>query len=71
MLIQQNEGQKGETLTNQVIPNLTYRSQIVKKRPTQLQPQTSTTSSQTTLLNSNNQTKMTMTNTTPKLSCLH
>jgi len=42
-----------------------------KKCLMQLQPLTSQTSSQTMLLNLNNQTKMRMTNTTPTLSRLH
>ena len=51
MLTQLNEGQKkSETLKSQGIPNLTYRSQIGKKRLTQLQPQTSTSLSYSTYI---------------------
>ena len=60
---------RGETMKNQAIPNLTYWSNIGTNntscssnlKPHQL--------NLTTLLNLNNQTKMTITNTTPTLSC--
>ena len=62
---------QSETLTDQAIPNLMYQSDIGTNNTSWSSNLKPHHLNLTTLLNLNNQTKMTITNTSPTLSCLY